>query len=206
MSNVVLTCWLRGPDPQRDGAIDGRAVAEITANLRDSITGGELIVVEAEPVRGVYLDRWVLAADWLQAHREVSRVWCVDAGDVVMLREPWAAMLAGRLYVGSEPSALTGNPWMLANHPAPFLQAFIASQPGPLLNAGLLGGDRATVLEFLLGMVELIDTHGDTLGLDMGPFNWLAYNRFAERTVTGEQVHTEFKAERDNGKAWWKHK
>lgn len=204
--NAVLTCWFRRPDAQRNGEIDPRPTEEITRALRESVTGADVHVLTSDRMRypNFYLDRWPLYVDWLELHPDVQWVWCVDAGDVEMLREPWADMEPGVIYTGWETVPLH-NEWMLNNHPAPFLQDFIRTQPGMLLNAGVLGGDRVSVLAFCQAMTALADEHVD-LGLDMGPFNWVAY-RVAEKVITGHQVTTVFKGyEPDNGLSWWRHK
>lgn len=204
---AVLTSWIRGGDPQRDGLVETRPIEEITADLAASIIGADFVAFDAKPSGpNVYLDRWPIYRNWLGEHPDVDWLWMVDASDVVMLREPWPHMTPGTLYVGCEPENILGHRWMLNHHPADFLQDFIRTHPGQLLNAGVIGGDRQTITEFLDALVDMIDQHGATLGLDMAPVNFVAYNTFGERLITGDQVVTTFKAYADNGVAWWQHK
>lgn len=155
-----------------------------------------------------YFERWIVQRRYLLDHPEIRWAWCVDATDVTMLREPWDHMEPGTLYVGSE-AVVTDNAWLRKHHPR-YNDCFDQHATQPLLNCGLVGGDRETVLEFLTDMVHEI---GDGLaedpkgmGFDMGPFNFVCRTRWNDRLVTGPQVHTVFKAGKDNGCAWWQHK
>src|SRR5690606_40260534 len=97
---------------------------------------------------------------WLRAHPEVGRVWFTDGTDVEMLRDPFPEMEPGKLYVGSEPKTLRDE-WMVRHHPDRTLQKFMRDNANlPLLNAGLLGGDRDLVLRFCQRMGKLwFDDH-----------------------------------------------
>ena len=85
-----------------------------------------------------------------------------------------------------------------------------------MLNAGLLGGLRAAVMELAHGIVRLyylLECHrfwktenAPAAVGDMLAFGIVA-KRFGDRVVTGPQVHTVFKSG-GIGKefAWWQHK
>lgn len=134
-----------------------------------------------------------------------------------MLRDPFPEMEPGVLYVGSEPSTLR-NEWMLEHHPDRKINTFMRENPNlQLLNAGLLGGDRQTVMAFCQAMCkEFFDDHiewifgweTERLGVgDMGAFQWVARNRFGDRLSYGSHVNTVFKANETNNKvSWFKHK
>ena len=107
---------------------------------------------------------------------------------------------------------------MRQNHQAAALQNFIKGRNAnnPLLNAGVVGGDRKTVMELAHGVVQTYydidierfhknDTPGREVG-DMAAFNKVAYEQFGARLVTGPEVTTIFKAYTDNGTAKFKHK
>jgi glycosyltransferase involved in cell wall biosynthesis len=214
--DVVLTAWQHGPDRQRKNRTATISSAQAAATLRTSVTGADVVLfaddgtgdVEVTDLGlGVYLSRWVHYAHWLREHPEVRFAWCVDANDVQMQLPPWQDMQPGRLYCGWEPDVV-GSPWMRDNHPAAILQEFIqANADRQLLNCGVMGGDRDTLLEFLTHWCRLIeDAAPGDLGADMGPFNYIAYTRFADRIVTGSRVTTVFKRNETNTWSWWRHK
>lgn len=229
LDDVVLTCLLtRQTDPQRSKPMDAKP--EALAALRKSVKGHRFIVlhtdlpegslpeqVKVEQYINPYFERWLRYFHWLRDHPEVGRVWCVDGTDVTMLRDPFPEMEPGVLYVGSEPSTLR-NEWMLKHHPDRKINTFMREHPNlQLLNAGLLGGDRQTVMAFCQAMCkEFFDDHTEwifgweteRLGVgDMGAFQWVARNRFGDRLSYGSYVNTVFKADETNNKvSWWKHK
>lgn len=205
--NFVVSSWIRGPDPQRDGLVESRTPEEMSAELRASVHGSEYVILESEiDETNVYLDRWKVQYDWLRNASDADLVWFVDIGDVKMLRQPWPFMDRRMIYVGYADGSLLNHPWVLHNHPAPFLQDFVRSTDRQLLNPGVIGGSRGVMIDFHVEMLDLIEEHGSDLGWDVGPANWIVYNLFKDRFVTGPQVVNEFKSYKDNGQAWWMHK
>ncbi|MEY6763693.1 glycosyltransferase family 2 protein [Kluyvera ascorbata] len=163
-----------------------------------------------------YFARWLHIYQHLRAHPEYRFVWCTDGTDVEMLREPWAEMEQGKIYVGSEHKTYAEE-WMKANHHGKAYGDFLEQhRHEPLLNAGLLGGCREDVMEFAHRIIRqhfLIESHrfwkmepAPTTLVDMGAFG-MAAKSFGDRIVTGPKVHTIFKTD-GFGKevAWWKHK
>lgn len=229
--DAVVTPLLTGqPDHKYKRRWD--ASSNILTNLRKSVKGHRFVVLHDEltedsapdmelakvPTHGLnpYLQRWVSSYQWLREQENIGFVWFVDGSDVEMLRNPFPEMRLGCLYLGSEPSTVD-KPWMLEKHPNPFLQEFMKEYGDrQLLNAGLVGGDRETVLKFIHSMVRVIwdnrssvsrNRKNHDLGLgDMALLNYVAYTLFGDRIVTGSRVNTVFKAEERNQWSWWKHK
>jgi len=228
--DAVITCLLTGqPDPQRGRRM--RADPGLLSGLLGSLGSHRAVVLHdglevddtatvtwklVEAPMSPYFARWLLAWQHLRDHPEVRFVWCVDGTDVEMLHDPFPHMKPGRLYVGSEPSTLA-NDWLRSNHPSPDVQAFIADNNHlQLLNAGLVGGDRRTVMGFLHDIVRAffdgeIDRFTGAVAAeremsDMGVFNLVAWSRWADRLVYGPQVNTVFKANERNDWSWWRHK
>lgn len=228
-SDVVITTLFTGvTDPQRGTAwkpdaslldawlksIPGRKVVlhnELTSFPQESAE-----FLQVAPGINVYFARWLHIYRWLRDNPDVRFVWCTDGTDVEMLREPWEHMEPGKLYVGSEP-AVVGIPWMVDNHKAGFLQDFMGENAGkPLLNAGLVGGDRGTVLRFVHALVRAFFDHEATLfhgkdteslGVgDMAVFNQVAWTGWSDRLVFGPLVNTVFKANERNDYSFFKHK
>lgn len=229
--NVALTFLLTAAvDPQRGTKM--KPSASLLEAWSASVTGADRIVLADElseapkgadivRVEGLdsnpYFLRWMHIYQWLRDNKDVGLAWCTDGTDVVMLREPWGDMDPDKLYVGSEPKTLADE-WIIKNHDAPHLREFVkANAAKPMLNAGLIGGTRETVMKFAHDIVS--DTHwlgarrfwkavphGREIG-DMATFNYVAYTKWADRIVTGPQVHTVFRSN-GTGKeyAWWQHK
>ncbi|NTZ33116.1 glycosyltransferase family 2 protein [Citrobacter freundii] len=228
--NLVITTLLTSqPDPQRRGkmkpdpqvlqswadSISGALPIVLADELKESPTGaglGEVPLVDMSP----YFARWLHIYQFLRAHPEYHLVWCTDGTDVEMLREPWAEMQPGKIYVGSEHKTYSDE-WMKANHHGKAYSDFIEQhRDEPLLNAGLLGGSREDVMDFahrILRQHYMIESHrfwkiekAPETKVDMGAFGMVAKS-FGDKVITGPKVHTIFKSE-GIGKevAWFKHK
>jgi hypothetical protein len=228
--DVVITTLLTSePDPQRKerlkpdagmlkawaSSIRGASAVVLADELTTAPEGAQLVAVPAVAMN-VYFRRWLHIWQHLREHPEYRFVWCTDGTDVQMLREPWALMSPGHIYVGSEPKTYA-DPWAASNHPESIYQQFIeAHRNDVMLNAGLLGGTREDVMAIAHGIIRLYyltesnrfwkkEQAAAAVG-DMLAFGIVAH-RFSERLVTGPQVHTVFKSD-GIGKeyAFWKHK
>jgi GT2 family glycosyltransferase len=223
MPNVVVTQLLTSEfDPQR--GVKLQPSLDLIHDWEQSITGGDRVVLVDEVIPEVelehsgtlalvrtekgwlnpYFQRWLVTLRYLREHLS-HWVWLTDATDVEMLREPWGEMTPGVLYVGyeSEPISI---PWLARHHP--FYSDWIASNRGlKMLNCGVVGGDHATVLEFLQDMVREFARAYGHIDYEMGSFNYLLYQpKWIDRVCTGPMVVTLFRADERNGHSWWKHK
>ncbi len=242
---VIITSLLTGtPDPQRTVAWepDVTVLDELRGSLSNlghglTVLADELaptsepdltIAEVTPPTCNPYFQRHLSAYRYLAENPWISFAWCVDGSDVEMFRDPFPEMEPGRLYLGYEPEILD-TPWMRQNHPAPFIQKILDDHGQQrLLNAGLIGGDRTTMLRFLGAMAEEITPRLPTatdgvrgrggggrsvgnLGVgDMGLLNAVARRpEFNEILVTGPRVCTLFKSYQTPEQApaaWWAHK
>lgn len=221
--DIVLTVYFTGvPDPQR-GAWQPN-IADCQA-LIDSVRGQKLVIlndcfdettvvpanvelVRVETSLNPYFQRWVSIWEYLREHPEVRNVFCTDATDVEMIRNPFNEMEQGKIYVGSE-SIQTYNNWMIANHRIPFLQNFFRLNARlALLNPGVIGGSRKDVMDLMRKINKMyFDLKFEVGRFDMGLFNYVMRTHFAGRFETGSKVHTKFKAyEKFNSVSWWRHK
>lgn len=228
--DVVITSLLTSqPDPQR--GVRMSADPAVLATWSSSIRGADAVVLADELTNppacatlvtvpavemSVYFARWLHIYQYLRAHQEIRFVWCTDGTDVEMLREPWAEMHPGVIYVGSEPKTYD-DVWMKQSHHGQVYATFLNDHSNStLLNAGLVGGSREDVMEFAHRIIRLyyrIESHlfwgtekAPQTKVDMGAFGIVAKS-FGDRVVTGPKVHTVFKTD-GIGKeyAWWKHK
>jgi hypothetical protein len=220
MSDVVITWLLNAvPDAQRPRQHIGDDPV-VLETLRVSVNsyGHPLVVLtdcidtrdgdgirfyRVPPGDNAYWHRWKVTADWLADHPEVDRAWAVDGTDVEMLNDPFPHMEPGRLYVGSEPFQLAGQalPWLKDTGRSQI--PFYNEHPHlPVLNLGLIGGDRATVQAVCQGITDRRHL-GDKL--EMGVFQRLIHENWPDR-VTGPLVHTMFRAQDRTAASWWRHK
>ena len=213
MTVVVTVLLTNTEDPQRGvtwspdlqlvgkwaSSIRGAKAVVLVDHAVGDLSSAEIVSVESS-TKSPYVARWDRVVEYLSSVDD-ELVWVTDGTDVVMLREPWSEMSANTLYVGSEPETV-GFWWMKEAHQDPGALAWIESNSHlPLLNAGLVGGSRETVIDFIDDLRRSLEKHPD--GSDMAVFNMVAHSR---PHVTGAQVHTVFRSFSDNGVAWWMHK
>lgn len=232
LDDVVITTMLSSKvDPQR-GKIMPSDAKTIKA-LHDSLGRRKFVVLASENLKDVnvlpnadivpvthhinaYFERWLQIYRWLRNHPEVGRVWAVDATDVTMNRDPFPEMEDGRFYFGWEPDTLR-NEWLLKNHPDADLQKFMKGNPNfPLLNMGVVGGSRETIMEFAQKLTKLyFDDEIDfimgwqtsRLGVgDMAAGNYVARTFFGDIIDTGPHVTQVFKSNIGSAHPWWLHK
>lgn len=230
---VITTLLTANPDPQRKAKMTA-SVAMID-NLAKSIKHGRLVVlhdelqspslktgagedvifVRVESKKNPYFDRWQVIYQWLRSAKNVNRAWVVDGTDVKQLRNPFD-IENGKLYVGQEQSTIK-SPWLSQNCGAKKLADIISDNPDhTLLNPGTVGADYQTLLSFCHAMVkgyydDQIETiqgwDKTTLGnFDMGLFQIICRDKFAEKLVYGPSVNTLFKGEKADDFARWQHK
>lgn len=206
---MIITCWLNAsPDPHYNRTLepdvsqltvldsigDHRAVV-LTDCLPAGIHGNvEFVQVEPLPDRNPYFARWVHIANYLEHFDEF--VWCVDAGDVLLLNDPYPAWLHATtplVYVGSEPdhgehARSVGFWWVKEVHPA-HADWIDANADRPLLNPGILGGGgpwvRSVALQIAAGELD-----GDKT--DVAAALRVLYGRWCGSFITGDRVHTPY--------------
>lgn len=227
---VILTCLFTGGAASKSQR-NYKPTTDLVKTLADSVQHGRMIVFHDQlqapkltcgngrpvefvklppPTVSVFFYRHMVAWQWLRDHPATERVWCVDGTDVVQLRDPFTGIQRGKLHIGWEPKTLA-DPWMIDHHREVRVSQFMANhRDRQLLNVGLVGGDRATVMEFLHGMVaywhDVAMRKQTPDSGDMGIANLLGHGRFADRLITGTAVATVFKAWQPNDVSPWQHK
>lgn len=218
---AVLTVYYTGVKDHQNNKLPP-AITPILP-LAHSITGATLTVfvnthqeypiinfVESECKISPYLQRWFDYYEYLKVHPEIKYIWCVDGTDVLMLNSPWIHMKKGVLYVGHE-SEIVNCSWLRDKNKSNLIHDFIAKYADrTLVNAGVVGGDRATILAFLRKQTETIKTLLETEDLqsDMGVFNYTVYTFFSNKVRYSKRITTVFKQYQINPRprSWWKHK
>jgi GT2 family glycosyltransferase len=155
--------------------------------------------------------RWLMQLDYIQKNR-ASHVWCVDATDVEVLRNPFD-IDSNKLYVGYEKDQKLSSPWLKLNQwrhckSHKYMSLYRHARSLGLLNCGVVGGAYPIALRFfqLMANETFFNVQKASIPMDMASFNYLVYSDFADVFVTGPEVVTEFKAYERNTVAMFKHK
>lgn len=212
---AVTTLLTKRVDPQRgkrmaaDPALVGKWLASLQGCrpvvLVDELTSTDETFVTVPTGLNPYLQRWISLYHYLRDH-PAAWVWMTDGTDVEMLHAPWPHMVTGQLYVGHEPTVVS-IPWMHEHH-KPYSPWLDQNADLPLVNAGVVGGDHATVLEFAGAMVREIFSRGtDSVDSDMAAFNYVVHGpQWRDRAQWGPRWLTVFKANERNDWSCWRHK
>ena len=165
--------------------------------------------------------RFLVYQKYLRAHPEIERVFLTDLSDVRVARNPFPEVEADKLYVGSQPGSLrpregdgckyVGERLQAAGEPYGRWLDELSSRRGdpiPVLNAGILGGFRETVLGALDAIVQnIVSIDRPEENLNIGIFNYVHFECFESILVTGEPVHSVFGGyENDRSDVWFIHK
>jgi hypothetical protein len=150
-----------------------------------------------------YRQRWLSEWRWLRDHPDVRYAWLVDATDVVMLNSPFAHMQPDTLYTGWETEPV-GCTWLRSRSPK--VSDWVENNAQRLLlNCGVVGGDRQTLMRLCQRMNDLWVSHDADPLHEMAFFNIAAYEH--PNLVTGPQVTTVFRQEvNSDPHAWFRHK
>jgi hypothetical protein len=153
-----------------------------------------------------YVQRWLASWQFLRAHPEIRKVCLVDATDVEMLRDPFPEMQDGVLYVGDEDEKL-GNWWMLHNTKSMVLKMYFEQHNDkPLLNCGVVCGDRETVMWLCREIYTKMLNIWRAETVEMPAFNFIIRNLYRGELEHGRKVTSVFKAFEEKSPAWFKHK
>ena len=213
-SSVVIASYFANVnDPQR--GVAWKADPKAIEKLKNSVEwhGLELVLIhncfDAPNKTTIsstpYFERWLKEWQYLRDHPEIEYAFVVDATDVEMLNNPFNKIEKGKLYIGDEPSTV-GNQWMLTNHLEPSVNKVLREfGDEPLLNCGVVGGDRQTVMDLCRDMY-LYHFENPQDKTDMGIFNKLLYTKYSAIKDYGRHVTTIFKANERRSPAFFKHK
>ncbi len=156
--------------------------------------------------------RWIVYEQYL-SKLDYEAFFFVDSTDVEVLQTPFDSMTDDTLYVGCEHGEKMSNFWMQKRQ-EPFVKIGDYRQikrrnlHEVLLNAGVVGGDRETVEEFLKTISGLHSKYSKGLkqSVDMATFNYTCQKYFKEKLCYGIRVNTRFKRNERNDISWFKHK
>ena len=177
--------------------------------------------VEFDKKYNANIYRYLVYQKYLTENKtSISNVFVTDITDVVVIKNPFADKLFLEkndfLFCGDEIKILD-NDWMnehsthLRNNIESFANYETKHKTSTLLNCGIIGGSIDTMLTLMNKLTTLHQKYSTTndsaFTLDMGAFNFIARTNFAEKTIHGCPVNTEFKGyETDRKDCWFRHK
>lgn len=156
--------------------------------------------------------RWFVYQEFLKDnYDDIENIFFTDAQDVLIQSNPFNNIESNILYCGDEwmhpwenEWAIPRNEYYIYNIPE-FLELYQIKKHHLFLNAGLLGGNRKIVLEFLNHICyytnkTLLKPYNTT---DMIIFNYVIHKYFPERVKHGEPVNSKFKQHEYSRKDIW---
>jgi len=231
MRNEILTTYYAGVlDPQRQRewkanfndllpllqSIDDSIDITVITNVFDNAVDGNIRYVSRPCIVNPYFQRWIHYYQYLRDNPDIEFAFCVDATDVEMVNIPFDEMKKGVIYCGDEPDMIGQNDWLRKYHHAKELKSFFdESNDVQMVNAGVVGGDRKTLMSFIHAIVkmyhdnlmELSKRENESVGsTDMGTFNYVAYKVWKGKLEHGRKVTNVFKSFIVDRKSWFKHK
>lgn len=217
VEHAIITTYLTsGMDLQRNTKMPNDP--KVLAPLLDSCSNHTVVLIHdmgefapdgpisvpIMPMLEAYQQRWLSEWQYLRANPDIEFAWLVDATDVRMLNDPFPHMQHGVLYCGWEPQ-IVGCEWMRAHAPS-YPDWLEANKDRMLLNCGVVGGDRATLMWLCQRMTDLWIEGKRTDPLEeMLYYNMAAYEH--PNMITGTRVTTIFKSGKTaDPVSFWAHK
>lgn len=228
---IIAPCFIKQPDPQRgvvwdeegdlaagvDHWIQGIVDLKLSGTiLYDGLTDAfiaertsEYISFHHCPQSQEYSPndfRFWAILQYLDSYPEIEQVFCTDLFDVRVAQNPFELLIdCGPLCVGVEPSSIGENTWMQHQWQrvwgTPVPEKLTAQ---PVLNAGILGGDRDRVIQLCKSMHHHIKDRAERChNSNMPVFNYIMYEEIGEGHFWAKQepLHSVFRGyeyERDD--------
>lgn len=218
---LLAVCFTSRQDPQRGRkwgesadlafAIENWARGVCDSNQRavvlyDQMPSNLLEVIRSDNVQFVHCPfesslsandfRFFAMRDYVRNRVDLSYICCLDLFDLIVNDSPFRLLPDVSFFVGSEETCYIENPWMKSHW-----QDVWGSPPPEcldeekVLNAGIFGGERGRVLEFLNSMCEGIEhCRGRSAFVDMAVLNSLLYLDIGKDRFWchGDPLHSKF--------------
>ena len=167
--------------------------------------------------------RFINYSDYFSNNHKVKNLFVTDCNDVIVRNDPFKDICAGSIYFCSEQRILVSknseptirnNPWCfnLYKHVYPDFKYWERA----ILNCGVIGGDKDTMLAFLNNVKREINSINPVRSffkskpycVDMAVTTKIAYDMFSkDEIITGEPVHSVYKLNQTNrNDVWFVHK
>lgn len=189
--------------------------------LVDNVTDAFIEKYQTDKIKIIRVDatglnvidiRWKLYYDFLLKNEHIENVFFTDISDVIVLRNPFYFIRKDKVYCGDQISTYASSKWMMDRFNMftipELIEGYDTYKNKPLLNAGVLGGNREFMLDICKKMANLLEIQNiSTLTVDMITFNHILYIYYGDRIVHGLPVNTVlFREDINNKIAWFKHK
>lgn len=181
----------------------------------------QFVRITAESPLNPNVYRYCIYTDFLEKYgKEIKNLFVTDIADVVLLHNPFEQDFyhqhAGFVFCGDEPKLLNDE-WMKAHNAhlrskiEDFADFEANFEDAPLLNCGIIGGQKDIMAEFLKKLAHLHLTYNSDNSTaytgDMGAFNYLAYTQYQGLIKHGFPINTQFKGYETHRKdCWFRHK
>jgi len=177
-----------------------------------------------DPLLGVNDVRFLIIQDLVKKYPEYPAIFHTDLFDVKVLQNPCSLVLQSpsQLFVGSEVRNAFDCQWLRDNfrqmggkYNSWYADELRRKGPQTMFNAGVVGGARATYVDFLEDMVEVLKdpalsprTRNESVNVDMAALNYVIRSnrtRLAQ-VFTGHPLHSEFGAHQAMPGDFFQHK
>ena len=143
--------------------------------------------------------RYFVYYDYIKKHKNIKNIFMTDGNDVTIVKNPFTDKLLTKICVGKELNLIGENKWMIRKINQ-FNQSnkdkFVYDKSYSTYSAGILGGRRRDVLNFLSSMIKIFENFNSKQrkeNLNMIVFNYVIYNKFNEDVISGEDLHSKYK-------------
>lgn len=224
ISNILLTTYFcKKKDPQRKNFAPCDDIKYIKpwyesikklslygTIFHDGLSSNFINKYETEKIKFVKVDsskfkyslndqRYFIYLNYLNKNPNIKNVFMTDGNDVTVILNPFKQLNLNKINVGSEESYIYKNKWIQGkihqynSNPNLNLNNNIE---GIVYNAGILGGSRNLVINFLENMINKFSNMNNLQtrqNLNMIVFNDVIYNDLKNNVYTGEPLHSRYK-------------
>ena len=156
-----------------------------------------------KPIGDIMNAKWKCMKYYLSDHPLIRNLFITDISDVVIMKDPFNLIEGDELICGSEEETIGKSKFMRESQRRIFNK--LMYKDNMMLNCGIVGGRRDTVIQLLDEMIKLFTKTGNRIHSDMVVFNQAVYdNRI--KVLAGSRVHSKFYAEENEGEFYFKHK
>ncbi len=149
-------------------------------------------------------ERFYCYKSYLLNNPEVKRVIFTDMFDVQFFGNPFKVFSEEYdLYLGSETRKAHASKWLTMKMKQVGLKPLNKSMV--IYNAGIIGGERGPILEFLDGMIELLNKVPTNINANSPVYVHYTNRIYKGRIFTGHPLHNKFRSNKPGG-AFIKHK
>lgn len=231
ISNILLTTYFcKKKDPQRKNFAPCddikyikpwyNSIKKLNLNgivFHDGLSSNFIHKYETEKIKFVKVDsskfkyslndqRYFIYLNYLNKNPNIKNVFMTDGNDVTVIQNPFEKLNLNKINAGSEESFIYKNEWIQSkikkynSNPKLNLNNNIE---GMVYNAGILGGSRELVINFLENMITKFKNMTklqSQQNLNMIVFNDVIYNDLKEEVYTGKPIHSRYKKFENNRK------